>query len=620
MLITSSVSLPLETKDASEAVHQVLDILRSKVSTLDNVKISLNLAAMSFPDILVLMAKTLPEEAEAFGMDGAISAKQFLQTHIAGQLPKPSFCNCDVTDYLSVPSTLALIESFFQATPRAVRSTFFSINLENVNWLGSDDIGSGKLYLSDMKAFQRKRRFDLSAIYSCHGDNSKDTSVKKLFKRIAGETGIPFDKGKITETIEHEILAKAELQQILAARICFEEAFEKAGREIRNRNLQWQGLPGLASKGESFDRRIESVYSGKKERVNFPGLTRRFVKEVFSDFTPWKNDGEQIFFSKPISSNLEMVLGFDRIHNWGLGKTFTLILGIKITKGPLVGRIWNDNFFRLFQQHTSPPCWTYITKVELAEVLDGIGNFLRSTLPVFENELTRYLCPIPTKVPNSIPDRGAITAKHALGEVLNVAKAWSKDAALYTVSSSGILCLRESGMGPMIDTHGFLKPHGCWYYCFYSPTKKQILLTQVPSIGSFRCDKFSCRQPFGSTIFPTPIDNWIDSDQAMAVAEENGGRAAREDAMNNWDIIAKLEIPHNRAAEAKAFLEEYSNKLSKTVRDNIVGLLEDKTPETHSSKLRWTINYLINKTKKRREDFIINFNAVDGGDIKLGYI
>lgn len=620
MLIASSVSLPLETKDVSEAVHQVLDLLRSKVFSLGDVKISLNLTAMRFPDILVLWAKALPEEAESFGMDMSMSAGQFLQAHAAGQLPMPSICSCDATDYLSVSDTLALIESFFQTTPRAIRSTSFSIILENVNWRGSDGVGSGKIYLSDMKAFQRKQRFNLTAIYSCHGDNSKDTSVKKLFKRIASETGISFDKGKITEAIEPEILAKAELQQILAARICFEEAFEKAGREIRNRNLQWQGLPGLASKGESFDRRIESVYSGRKERVNFPGLIKRFMKDGFSDFTPWKDGGEQIIFSKPISSDLEMVLGFDRIHNWGLGKTFTLILGIKITGGPLVGRIWNDNFFRLFQQSTFSPCWTYITKVEIAEALDGASEFLRSTLSVFESEIANYLCPIPEKVPDSIPGRGAITAKQALGEALNVAKAWSEDAVLYTVSSSGILSLRESGMGPMINTHGFLQPHGCWFYCFYSPTKKRVLFIQVPSIGSLRCDESSCRQPFGSvgdSIFPTPINNWIDSDQAMVVAEENGGRAAREDAVDNRDIIAKLEIPRNRAAGAKAFLEEYSDKLPEIVRNNIVGFFEDEIPKTQLPKLRWNIHYLITKTKKRREDFIISFNAIDGKDIKI---
>lgn len=623
MLIASSVSLPLETKDASEVVHQVLDLLRSKVSSLDDVKISLNLIAMSFPEILVLMAKTLPEEAEAFGMDSSISAGQFLQSHAAGQLPKPSFCSCDATDYLSVPDTLALIESFFQAAPCAIRSTSFTIFVKNLDWRGADGVGFGELQLLDMKAFQRKHRFGLAATYSCQGKNSKDVSVKMLFKKTASETGIPFDKGTITETIDPETSAKIDQKQILAACICFEEAFEQAGQEIRSRNFQWQELPGLASEDESFKRRTESVQSGKKERVNFPGLVRRFMKEGFPKFTPWKTDGEQIFFSKPISSDLEMVLGFDRIHFWGLGKTFTLLSGIKITEGPLAGRRWDSNFFRLFQQYRFPPCWTYITKVELAEALDGIGNFLRSTLPVFEDELTRYLCPIPTNVPDSIPDRGAITAKQALGEALNVAKAWSVDAALYTVGSSGILSLRESGMGPMIDTHGFLQPHGCWHYCFYSPTKKQVLFTQVPSLGSLRCDKCSCYQPFGSageSIFPTPNDNWIDSDQAMAIAEENEGRAAREDAVNNWDIVAKLEVPPDRAAGARVVLEEYYKNLPKVLHSSIVDLFQGENSKNQVSKLRWTIHYLINKTKKRREDFIISFNAINGEDIKISNV
>jgi len=530
MLIISSVSWPLETKDASEAVQKTLDIIRSKVSIKDNITISLGMAAMSFPDILVLLAGALPEEAEGFGMDRSVSAGQFLQYHVAGQLPKPSFCHCDVTDYLSVSDTLKLIESFFQAAPRAIRSTSFTMTFKNLDWRGADGVGSGMLHLSDMKAFRRKQRFHLDANYSCQGKNSKDSSVKKLFRKITGETGIPFDKGRIIETIEKETLAKAEPQQILAARVCFEEAFEQAGLEIRNRNLRWQGLFGLASKHESFNRRFESVFSGKKERVNFPALVRHFMKESFPEFKPCKGDREQIFFSKPISSDLEMVVAFDRIHFSGLGKAFTLLLGIRITEGPLAGRSWDDNLFRLFQQQF-PPCWTYVTKVELTGELKGIGGFLKSILPVFEKDLTHYLCPIPTKIPDSIPNRGAITAKQAMEESLNAAGTWAEDAALDSVGSGGLLSLRDGGMGPMIDLNGSLRPHGCWYYSFYSPAKKSTLLIQIPSLGALRCNEFAWPKSFGRTgkrIFPTPFDNWIDTDLAMNIAEENGG---------GWDVF-----------------------------------------------------------------------------------
>jgi hypothetical protein len=345
------------------------------------------------------------------------------------------------------------------------------------------------------------------------------------------------------------------------------------------------------------------------------------MKEYFPSLKPWEDSGERIFFSKPISSDLEMVLGFDRINFWGLGKTFTLILGVKITEGPLAGSKWNHNFFRLFQQQTFPPCWTYVTKVELARTFEGINNFLKNILPVFEDELTRYLCPIPRKLPGSIQDRGAISAKQVLGEALNAAKAWSDDVALYRVGSGGLLSLPDSGMGPVIDSSGFLRPHGCWYYCFYSPSKKRELFIQVPSLGTLRCDEWYCHQPFGSAgehVFSAPVDRWIDSDRAMTIAEENGGGAAREDALENWDIIAKLEIPPNRLPGVEELLKEYGNNWPDL--NTIMDFLQSKNLKDQASQLRWTIQYVIQKTKNRFEHLEISFNAIDGGNINVSCV
>src|SRR4030042_5660114 len=159
---------------------------------------------------------------------------------------------------------------------------------------------------------------------------------------------------------------------------------------------------------------MNSFGSGKKQRVNFPSMVRRFMKKSFPEFEPWKDIGEQVFFSKQISPELALVLGFDRIHFHGLGKTFTLLFGVNITQGTCAGCTWDDNVFRLFHQSRFPPCWPYVTKAELAQALDGIRDFLQVVLPVFENGLNRCLCPIPTIVPDFIPDRGPITAKQAL--------------------------------------------------------------------------------------------------------------------------------------------------------------------------------------------------------------
>jgi hypothetical protein len=172
----------------------------------------------------------------------------------------------------------------------------------------------------------------------------------------------------------------------------------------------------------------------------------------------------------------------------------------------------------------------------------------------------------------------------------------------------------------MITVEGFLQRHGCWCYCFYSPTKKRSFIVQVPSLGLLRCDEWAWSQPFGvggETVFPKPIDRWIDSDRAMRIAEENGGRIARKSALENWDISAKLEIPPDRMAGARIVLKRYGGSLEEASRNAILDMIQAEGSEDEVSGLRWTVHYFIRKTKNRREDFEISFNAINGGDIRI---
>ncbi|MGO9315922.1 MAG: hypothetical protein ACLQBD_32365 [Syntrophobacteraceae bacterium] len=344
--------------------------------------------------------------------------------------------------------------------------------------------------------------------------------------------------------------------------ICFEEVFERARVVARQGSLSWRKFQALYSIWDSFEVRSDAVYyQDIRERVNLYPELKKFMKSHRADFKYKKTpDGRHLFF-KSLTNEVEYGIAFKTIHHMGLGKAFTASFRVEHVKGPYAGCVHFDNVFRIYGE---PPgrelCWTYSTNDDLKAVFASVNALWEEIMPILESYFRSYFTKPLLTLPDDIELRGPVTAKEGLPEAESLALLWANDAELNAISSKCHLDIRDE-LGPATTPNGKLRPHAYWYYSFFSPSRRpETIIVKVPFAGSssffnHSFDKFPVDQmahhflPLGKT--------WIDSDRAMTVAEINGGKLARESAMNNFDIHAKLEIPRSNHVRSARWRIEY---------------------------------------------------------------
>lgn len=379
----------------------------------------------------------------------------------------------------------------------------------------------------------------------------------------------------------------SECRGMVIPAICFEEIFENSRSEIIRRKLCWKKFHSLNSRGESFDKRSEDVYQkGKKERINLPSELRKFIKTNRPELK-YKNTFGRHLFYRSLSPEIIFGIAFETIHHMGLGKAFTVCFIIEHIDGPFSGHIWIDNLFRLYGEPSNwPPCWTYSTKSDLGNVFKSVDALWNEIVPIFESNTCAYFTKLPEDLPDNIKFRGPITARQGLPEAQELALLWDPDAKLNSLSSGCLLSVRDE-LGPAITPSGQLNPHGYWTYSFFTTMKKfKTIFVRVLYAGKSFYIEHSHENAFENQIqyrFKHLDDSWLDSNEALSFAENYGGRVAREEAKQNFDINAKLEIP-------------FSN---------------------HTSTHRWHINYLIINNICNRKDLNLSMNPNTGSNIKV---
>jgi hypothetical protein len=396
---------------------------------------------------------------------------------------------------------------------------------------------------------------------------------------VRQRTGLDFDQGVLSAI--HDPSAESGLgpNERIIAEVCFQEVFADIAAEVRRRNLDWRAIPGVLSHHESMTKSLEMWGSGQGKKLRLIPEARRIFKATFPgiEFKQDRNEGTGL--RKSLTPDLEMVVLF-QTDLGRMSKGFVLNLGLKGRSGPYAGLRWQDHLFRVFGLERNSACWTYTTPTELEAALRGVADLLSELLPLFEAAVLKYFSSSANEFPASILQRGPITARQGLKEARDAALAWARDATLIRIGPGGFLQVRDE-IGPWTGPDGRLKSHGTWGYTFRSGSRKEQVTVEVPFAGRVRLSAF----PIPDFIFlPTgtisPDDDWMDSDQAMKVAEEAGGRRIRANGKTNFHIGCDLRA------------------------DSTEG----------RSSLRWEVSYLT-YDKYGREDLTFSFNAEDGSDL-----
>jgi hypothetical protein len=562
MLIHSSAAIPLRATSLVEALGEFARFVQQHLSAGPGAELSIAIGETGARanDIL---ARSLPDDAKEFGVGRlsvgpSLTAAQF-RNAIASAKPKKTRSQVRVSA-AAIPDVFVLLDKLSAGLPPSGRGIMLLVHLPG--WKMTGDVTAVVPGVSHPEVtaplavdvtFSRFRHgsHDISATAGLrfHALSLKDPVVAPTIAAATAQTGLRFGKPmegfaaladqkstpELPEGADPRLQPPSPEAQLIVL-LSFEEAIARAAGQIGARTEDLAGIPLLFSRSGGFDKRMRDVMAKKKESVNLPSRLKRFMKDRLHEYTFDAADPEQLWFRKSIAPTLDLLLMFDKVHQWGLGKTFSVDVAADFPNTPFGGMHtgWGGtrkNIFWMFHEGWEKQVWAYTTDNELTTALDGCGALLARILPAVEEHCRRLLLPVPSTLPEGIAELGALSAREALAVVLPMAHARAADIELESVNSSSLIAFRggTGSANSSISPDGRLRRQGSWGFKFLSKLLDRYCYYVVPHTGRVWWNFYPVLQgaiPKYSSVIET--DDWIDSTLvaplAAHAAEQQFGR------------------------------------------------------------------------------------------------
>jgi hypothetical protein len=521
MQIQSLATIPPEQDEPVPAIRQFVRVLREGAVGTERAEIDLNLIASS--------------------ARGRSAVQQF----------RP-----ERTNGAPFERALEIVEELTNLGATQIKSLHFLLSAEGFRWKGASEGSSAKLVLLDGKSFQRKHRFDLSALLIFEANDAKDSAIEKMLAEITQATGIHFKLQTSSMQLKANEPGRATPEEIFVAVLSWMELVEEVGTKVRAQ-VSLAGVPHLMTTHEAHKFLFDPARMGKSVRVDFTRIVRKWLKEEFPDYTRYPDavDGEMLH--KEIVGGVVALLGVDKKPK-AFSKEFTMGLGVGLTSprsAPTPDRPFQlaVNLFQLFGIGPLPMQWTYYTEADLHEALRGAAAVVKQMLLIFEPEATKMQRAHERTIEEFEGPR-EVSAKEAYELALPLAKAWAEDAGVMRIVSnmiSGAYLAFSPVRLPATNAEGRLAMNGGWWLQFHSRSKEENLYVTVPCHG--RIKQTVIDAPLGRQ-WPSDGDNilregWIDSVEALQTAR---AAAAQRSASSGADGIQQFELS-NQANVTKIF-------------------------------------------------------------------
>jgi hypothetical protein len=530
---------------------------------------------MTYREVLFCLAQRLPSAALGFqnlGGDRAMTVAEF-----QGQ-PATGFASFSgtLTEHLLPEDAFALVRQLLKCPPQAIRSTAFTLFVKNVEWKGAPARSNGSLHVLDLKAFKRAERFSVSASVEVPGDDPKSPAVREALKQVAQATGLHFDTGRAARTRPVQENTPGRAEALLAAQICFEEAMENVAAQLPGRWVS-EFAPNALPPGDAFRQRFEKYAEGAGGKVDLRAAIKRAVKKLLPELKWETANGDQILFTRPLGLQSELLVRFVKQLGGGgkgVGKAFSLTVGVRSLAD---GTRFTTDVFRL-DRTSENRTWIYSDASEAEAVVGEAANLLKELLPRLESAFRQYFETWPKELPAGIPRNGPLTAREAFEKAEPIALKMYPDAVLIRLMSNPRSLEVRDIEGPGLTAEGRLTPNETWGFHFYSAARDASFGVTVPALGRIQVlDHGKQYQEEHTRCYLVPVGReWIDSDRAMALAEERGGRERRNSG-RTFGISAKLQM-------------------------------------SPSQQAYWGVMYCV-VDKRGRNDLIVHINAVTGEEL-----
>jgi hypothetical protein len=511
MQIQSFATIPLEQDEPVSAIRQFVRVLREAAAGTAHAEIDLNLIASS--------------------ARGRTAVQQFRPERTKGA---------------TFERALEIAEELTNLGVAQIKSLHFILSAEGFRWKGASEGSSAKLLLLDGKSFQRKHRFDLSALLIFEANDAKDPSIEKTLGEIAKATGIHFKLQESLMRVQAHDSGSATPEEIFMTVLLWMELVEEIGAKVRAQ-VSLAGVPQLMTTHEAHKFLFDPARMGKSVRVDFTRIVRKWLKEEFPDYTRYADavDGEMLH--KEIAGGVVALLGVDKKPK-AFSKEFTMGIGVGLTSprfAPTPDRPFQlaVNLFQLFGIGPLPMQWTYYTEADLKEALRGAAALVKQVLSIFEPEASKMQRAHERSIGEFEGPR-EVSAKEAYELALPLAKAWAEDAGVMRIVSnvlSGAYLAFSPVRLPATNAEGRLAMNGGWWLQFHSRSKQENLYVTVPCHG--RIKQMALDAPLGRQ-WPSDGDQilregWIDSVEALRRAR---AAAAQRSASSGADGIQQFEL------------------------------------------------------------------------------
>jgi hypothetical protein len=209
-----------------------------------------------------------------------------------------------------------------------------------------------------------------------------------------------------------------DLEDVTARLTFLEELLAKIAEGNRALGLRWEDFPRLTTDLIAGNRRFKAVMAGRgKGAVNLSVCLKGFMKEHFPEYVFRDKQMDYHWFAKCLTPQSNILLLFERIHQGGLGKIYSVKIGLEVG-----AQSHMYSLFRCFDHLALE--WTYGLQDELNECLMETRALLRLALPEFEKNCRQFLEHGGSELVVDRPHRGSLSfldavrvARRALGSL-----------------------------------------------------------------------------------------------------------------------------------------------------------------------------------------------------------
>lgn len=559
MLIHAGASIPVIDESLVVALREFTEFVQQNLCARSGSDVCLTIFEPGARANLALALK-LPDDTEEFfpawlPAAAPVTAARFRQAVAVGK-PKKTRSSINVNASI-VPDLSGLLNAIAETIPPSGRGIMIMVHLRGWSIAGeSHDI----LMDATFSRFRHGAR-DISAGVGLRFQvlSLKDPAVKETIARASARMKLKFAEplasfcgteqevaiGQVPQAADPRLQRPTPEAQLIVLQT-FDEAMARAAEQCGARREDLASIPLLFGRSDGFDKRMKDVMAGKKENVNLPSRLKRFMKDELTLYRFDMGDPEQLWFRKPVAPTLDFLLMFDKVHQWRLGKTFTIHFALDFPNTAF-GAMYSGsggarkNIFWMFHESWETQVWAYTTSAELEQALKGCAGLLHRIVPAMEEQCQKLLLPIPTAVPAGIVQLGALSAREAYRIALPMAQEWAADATLED------LVLRTVGepvvgRGWALTSEGRLAAGGSWGFKFVSKRLDRYCWYTVPHTGRIWWDYYPVPQaviPKYSAVLE--FDDWADSTLVAPRALEALER--EKDQSRVWAISLALRDP-----------------------------------------------------------------------------